>query len=231
MDIAYGPLFIVTSWVLSILILKQVPLSLYSVALLLLITLWGSRLGYRIYLKNKGRSEDFRYKAWREEWSKKGTPYFLIRSYLQIFLLQGLIISVVLLPFTLTLLSSPISFFWLILGTIMWGVGFFFESVGDKQLDTFLATKDTKRDSIMKTGLWRFTRHPNYFGESVMWWGLAVIAYGATFSLVPFISPILITFLLLYVSGVPLLEKKWAGNPEWEEYKKKTSVFIPLPPK
>lgn len=84
----------------------------------------------------------------------------------------------------------------------------------------------------MTEGLWHYTRHPNYFGESAMWWGLAIMCFGlsslATWGL---ISPLLITYLLLYVSGVPMLEKRWEGNPEWEAYKARTSVFLPLLPK
>ena len=83
----------------------------------------------------------------------------------------------------------------------------------------------------MKTGLWKYTRHPNYFGESMMWFGLACISLASGSSYLALLSPILITSLLLFVSGIPLLEKKWNGIPEWEAYKAKTSAFIPLPPK
>jgi len=109
-------------------------------------------------------------------------------------------------------------------------MGFYFEAVGDYQLRTF--TKDpSNRGKIIRSGLWRFTRHPNYFGEVVLWWGILLIALSAPNGWVALIGPVTITFLLLQVSGIPMLEKKYEGNPEFEEYKKRTSAFFPLPPK
>ncbi|MEN9552039.1 MAG: hypothetical protein RI935_416 [Candidatus Parcubacteria bacterium] len=232
MDRFYGLTFVITAWVMTWLQLQTAPISPLLALILILITLWGLRLSSRIHFKNKRKAgEDFRYAAWREEWSKKGLSYFYARSFLQIFMLQGLVVSVVLLPFTLTVsnsvsLSSP----YISIGLIIWLVGFFFESVGDYQLDTFIKRRNKEGSQIMQTGLWKYTRHPNYFGESSMWWGLALMAFSQT-SLFVFLSPLLITYLLLKVSGIPMLEKKWDGNSEWEAYKKKTSAFFPLPPK
>jgi steroid 5-alpha reductase family enzyme len=117
------------------------------------------------------------------------------------------------------------------IGLGLWALGFFFESVGDAQLDAFIKDTNPHKGKIMKTGLWRYTRHPNYFGESSMWWGIAFLAFSVSGNALVFISPLLITFLLLKVSGIPMLEKKWAGILEWEIYKAKTSPFLPLPPK
>jgi steroid 5-alpha reductase family enzyme len=206
-------------------------LSLYSKLILALITLWGVRLSFRIYSKNKGKPEDFRYSSWRKEWSRKGNVYYLARAYLQIFILQGFIVSLVLLPFTLSLGSTELKQSMILIPLLLWIIGFVFEAVGDRQLDLFIKDPNPHKGTIMKTGLWKYTRHPNYFGESMMWWGLAGIAYVASGSIFVFISPIIITYLLLYVSGIPMLEKKWDGIPEWEVYKKKTSAFFPLPPK
>jgi steroid 5-alpha reductase family enzyme len=161
---------------------------------------------------------------------KEGKAYFLVRSHLQIFVLQGIVISIVLLPFTMSLLGQGVSPSLLSIGAIVWLVGFFFETVGDYQLDRFIRRKNEHSGTIMKRGLWKYTRHPNYFGEATMWWGLALIGYGASASLWVFLSPILITYLLVKVSGIPMLEAKWSGD-EWEDYKRKTSAFIPLPPK
>jgi steroid 5-alpha reductase family enzyme len=122
------------------------------------------------------------------------------------------------------------------LGLVIWLKGFFFESVGDWQLARFMRNPENK-GKIMDKGLWKYTRHPNYFGESIMWWGLAITSCAVLShvwgigSVAAFIGPAVITFLLLKVSGVPLLEAHFAGNPAWEEYKARTSVFIPLPPK
>ncbi len=227
-DIAYGLGFIVTAYTLTILTLLTSTISIGSILILLLITIWGTRLTYRIYQKNKGKPEDFRYKAWREEWSKKGSIYYTMRAYLQIFVLQGIVISIVLLPFTLSLANEAVLTPFLILGVLVWCLGFIFEAVGDYQLDTFIKNPN-KTSTIMMTGLWKYTRHPNYFGEATMWWGLAIISFLGGSSLFVALSPLLITYLLLFISGIPMLEKKWDGNKEWEAYKKKTSSFIPLP--
>lgn len=228
-DIGYGLGFIITAYTLTLVKLTDSPLSVYSSLILLLITLWGARLTYRIYQKNKGKPEDFRYAAWRELWKKKGRIYYIMRAYLQIFALQGIIISIVLLPFTLSLAHYPLQTNFIFIGLALWMIGFFFEVIGDYQLDTFIKNKN-KTSSIMTTGLWKYTRHPNYFGESTMWWGLAIISLLGSSSSAVLLSPLLITYLLLFVSGIPMLEKKWKGVPEWEVYKKKTSAFFPMPP-
>ncbi len=230
-DIAYGLSFVLVAWILAILKINLTTLPLHSAVLLLLITIWGSRLSYRIYQKNKEKPEDFRYKTWRETWMKKGKLYYFLRAYLQIFILQGIIISLVLLPFTLTIDNSFTRSSMLLFGVLVWIVGFCFEAVGDYQLDRFITSKSEHKGTIMKTGLWKYTRHPNYFGESTMWFGIAFIALSSGASLYVLLSPLLITFLLLFVSGIPMIEKRWQGLPEWEVYKKKTSAFIPLPPK
>lgn len=229
-DTAYGITFIIVAYMLASKKMETHTLAPASTILFILICIWGIRLAYRIYRKNHGKAEDFRYQVWRKEWLHHGVRYYFARAYLQIFILQGIVISIVLLPFTLTLTITSQSNSLLLIGFFVWVTGFFFEVTGDRQLDQFLKKKDRK-DTIMKTGLWKYTRHPNYFGESVMWFGIACIAYSSGVSLFVFLSPLLITYLLLFVSGIPLLEKRWEGIPEWEVYKKETSPFIPLPPK
>ncbi|MEK7602182.1 MAG: DUF1295 domain-containing protein [Patescibacteria group bacterium] len=221
-DVGYGIGFSI----LSVATVFNAPLaSSGSLILVALVALWGSRLSLRIFTKNRGKPEDFRYKAWRDEWGDQ----FALRSFLQVFMLQGLIIFLVALPVTLALthpnfLHSPLFTF----GFLVWCVGFLLEAVGDYQLDAFI-TKSENTGKIMQSGLWKYTRHPNYFGESVMWWGIAVSASSiTTLPLLCFVSPVLITYLLLRVSGVPLLEKRWEGRSDWETYKAKTPVFIPL---
>lgn len=231
MDIAYGPAFIFTSCILSLLALSLFPLEFHSLLILILMVLWGTRLSARIYSKNKGKPEDFRYAVWRDLWMSKGKFYFYARSYIQIFLLQGVIVSLVLLPFTLTLTTVYQASSLLVAGFLLWIFGFIFESVGDAQLDSFIKDKNPSKGTIMKSGLWKYTRHPNYFGEATMWVGIACIAFSVSGNIAVFLSPLVITYLLLFVSGIPMLEKKWAGVPEWEVYKSKTSAFIPLPPK
>lgn len=109
-------------------------------------------------------------------------------------------------------------------GIIIWMIGFYFESTADKQLSEFIKNPENK-GKLMTSGLYKYSRHPNYFGEVTQWWGIFLISG----SLITIISPLTITLLILFVSGVPLLEKKYVGRSDWEEYKKKTSVFIPLP--
>ncbi len=230
-DIAYGIGFIVASYILAGILLKVTDLPSSTILILILITLWGTRLAVRIFMKNHGKPEDFRYASWREQWNKKGNFYYYVRSYLQIFILQGIVTSIVLLPFTLSLHTADLPNHLLLFGLVIWMIGFSFEAVGDAQLDKFIKSKAIHKGTIMKTGLWKYTRHPNYFGESMMWFGIAFISLSTGSSYLVFLSPILITYLLLKVSGIPMLEKKWAGVPEWEVYKEKTSAFIPLPPK
>lgn len=223
-DIGYGIGFIVTTCAA----LFAHGATLYTGLLTGLVVVWGVRLATRIYLKNKGKPEDFRYRAWREAWGKM----FTIRSLFQIYLLQGTVIFTVALPVLLAIVTPREQYLPLVvLGTFVWCIGFLFEVVGDAQLDRFIRNPVNK-GKIMTSGLWRYSRHPNYFGESAMWWGMALAASGLTaYPLLGFISPILITYLLLKVSGVPMLEKKWEGNPEWEAYKARTSVFIPMSPR
>lgn len=117
-----------------------------------------------------------------------------------------------------------------VLGLLMWGVGFFFEAVGDYQLRVFKNDPKNK-GKIMTTGLWQYTRHPNYFGEVTMWWGIFLIATHVPFAWVSLVSPVVITILILGVSGIPMLEKKYEGNAQFEAYKRRTSAFFPLPPR
>lgn len=221
-DVGYGVAFMV---VIGTALWFAPSASLWHTILGTLPFIWGARLAARIAKKNFGKPEDFRYKTWRDAWGST----FWWRSYLQVYLLQGIVIFIVALPVTLAVLyPSSTPFTWLaVLGLIIWIVGFFFEIVGDAQLDRFIGNPENK-GKIMMSGLWKYTRHPNYFGESTMWWGIALMSAALSmYPLVGFVSPILITYLLLYVSGVPMLEKRWEGNLEWEAYKARTSVMVP----
>jgi steroid 5-alpha reductase family enzyme len=116
--------------------------------------------------------------------------------------------------------------YYLYAGIIIWLTGFIFESLGDAQLKKFIQNPEN-RGKIMDKGLWAYTRHPNYFGEVTQWWGLYVIALSVPYGMWSIIGPLTITFLILKVSGIPMLEKSFIGRPGWEEYKAKTSGFIP----
>lgn len=193
----------------------------------ILTIIWGMRLAIHIGVRTKGKPEDFRYKKWRDEWGR----YFVIRSYLQVYLLQGFFMWIISVPVILVSLAKnqPISSF-MFVGLIIWLIGFAFESIGDYQLMQFIKHKQNKSD-IMQTGLWKYTRHPNYFGEVLVWWGIFIMVLPLEYGLWAIISPITISFLLLYVSGIPMLEAKYKDNAAFQEYKKRTSAFFPMLPK
>ena len=115
-----------------------------------------------------------------------------------------------------------------IVGFLVWAIGFYFEAIGDWQLSQFIKNPENK-GKLMTAGLWAYTRHPNYFGEALQWWGIWLIGVFSPLGIVAIIGPLTITFLVLKVSGIPMLEKKMAENPDFAEYKKRTSMFIPLP--
>jgi len=116
-------------------------------------------------------------------------------------------------------------------GLVVWFFGFLFEVIGDKQLENHIADKTLGKKKFINKGLWRFTRHPNYFGEAVLWWGIYLIACAVEWGWVTVWAPIFITYLVRFLSGVPMLEKKYKGNPEWEEYCARVNVFVPWCPK
>lgn len=223
-DIAWGLGFVIVA--LISLILKN--FAIRQTVVFILVLIWGLRLSIHIFLRNKNKKEDFRYKNWRDQWGKN---WFWL-TYLQVFILQG---------FLLFIISLPISFLGIFqdnqllnfldfLGIFIWLIGFLFEAVADYQLLIFKSNPKNK-EKIMKFGLWKYSRHPNYFGEMTLWWGLFLISLNVQNGFLSIIGPITISFLILKVSGVPLLEKKYQDNKKYQEYKRKTSSFFPLPPK
>jgi steroid 5-alpha reductase family enzyme len=227
--------------VLAVLLLPKDFQSNRQLLIVLLTLLWGLRLSLFLGIRNIGKPEDFRYAQWRKEWGKWVIP----RSFFQVYMLQGAFMQVIALPIILVL---SISSKYLSLGDMgsylqssrlgildyigagIFFIGLFFEAVGDQQNYRF--KKNTaNRGKVMKYGLWKYTRHPNYFGECLIWWGIALVAVQSPHGYLAFISPVIITFLLLKVSGIPMLEKKYDDNPEYQEYKKQTSAFIPWLPK
>ncbi len=192
----------------------------------LLVLIWGLRLALHIHARNRGRGEDKRYKQWREEWGK----WFYPRSFLQIYMLQGVLLVIVSVPVITINASTTTPFSWLdFTGVAVWLIGICCEAVGDWQLLRFMRNPANK-GTLMTTGLWRYSRHPNYFGEVTLWWGIYLIALGIPNGWLTIIGPITITFLILKVSGIPMLEKHYEGRADFEEYKRRTSAFFPLPP-
>lgn len=221
-DIAWGLGFVLLAWI-SLLISD---ITIRGIIVNVLVSVWGIRLASHIYIRNRNKPEDYRYQTWRNEWSN-----FYLRSYLQIYLLQGLFLYLIALPFLFINNSSVQSFTAVdFIGILVWVIGFCFESVGDSQLKQFVSSPDNK-GKIMDRGLWKYSRHPNYFGEVTQWWGIYIITLSLPFGYLTLIGPLTITILILFVSGIPLLEKKREGRADWEKYKSQTSIFFPLPPK
>lgn len=194
--------------------------------ILILVTLWGLRLALYVTWRNWGEPEDRRY----QEIRRNNSPGFEFKSLYIIFLLQGVIAWIVSLPLLAAITGqTPIG--WLdVLGMVLWTVGIVFEAGGDFQLARFKANPANK-GKVMDQGLWRYTRHPNYFGDSCIWWGffLFALAAGGWWSV---IGPVLMTFLLLKFSGVALLEKDIGERrPGYREYIARTNAFIPGPPR
>lgn len=224
-DVVWGPIFIIA------MITGLITVGLYSDRTLLasaLVFIWGGRLAIRILRRNlKKKTEDFRYQEWREQWGK----HFYLRTFFQVFMLQGLLALVVVSPVLVIIgLNNPPLNLLDYLGLAIWLGGFFFESVGDYQLDLF-KNDPANRGRIMQTGLWRYSRHPNYFGEVSMWWGIYLIALSVPYGYLSLIGPLTITFLILKVSGIPMLEKRYADNSAFQAYARRTNAFFPLPPK
>ena len=224
-DIAYGLGFVLIGWSTYLLYGHGQPRQLL---LLVMVSIWGLRLATHIGLRKRSEAgEDSRYRQWRESWGKT----FVWRSFLQIFMLQGTVIYIVALPLLLVIAQPGKDLGWLDLcGLLIWLVGFIFETVGDWQLLRF-KQNPMNRGQIIQLGLWRYTRHPNYFGEATLWWGVFLIALSSPLGWLAIISPLLIDFLLLKVSGIPMLEAKYQGNAEFEAYKNRTNAFFPWTPK
>lgn len=224
-DIIWGFGFVLVNWFAFILMEAD---SIRSWILAILVTIWGLRLTVYILIRNAGKGEDFRYAAWRKEHGSKWWWY----SFFQTFLLQGSLMWIVSLPLMATHFfpDGPWTGVLITLGIILWIFGFFFESMGDLQLARFKKNSENK-GKLLTTGVWRYTRHPNYFGDAAQWWAffLFALAGGAFWTV---ISPIVMTFLLVKVSGVALLEKSLSKQkPGYEEYVRQTSAFIPWFPK
>ncbi|MFT5522983.1 MAG: steroid 5-alpha reductase family enzyme [Pirellulaceae bacterium] len=221
-DIFWGLGFVVIAWT-TCLLTESNPRGLLVA---ILATVWGIRLGGYLAWRNIGKGEDYRYKEMRDY---HGDRFPLVSLYL-VFGLQGLIMLVVSLPLQIAQTSSsPLNFVDYIAGGL-WLTGFLFESIGDLQLARFKSDSEN-RGKVMDRGLWRFTRHPNYFGDFLVWWAFFCFA-AATGAFWAVISPLIMSYFLIRVSGVALLEqsltKKRAG---YGSYIRRTSSLIPWPPK
>jgi steroid 5-alpha reductase family enzyme len=223
-DVAWGLGFVLLAWTSFFLSGES---GTRGVLADILVTIWGLRLASHIHARHRGKAEDFRYMAWRQEWGR----LFYARSYVQVYLVQGALLFMVALPVLMVNRSSagPLGSLNGI-GVCFWLFGFLFETIGDAELVRF-ASDPFNRGKLLQAGLWRYTRHPNYFGEVMQWWGIWLLALSVPRDWFSIVGPLTITFLILKVSGIPMLEKKMAENPDFADYKRKTSVFLPWIPK
>lgn len=193
--------------------------------LLALVTLWGVRLSVYLYWRNHGKPEDARYTAMRQQHGEK----WPMRSLFIVFYLQGVLAFVVSAPVQAVMTWPGPSLGMLdVVGAGVCLAGVAFEGIGDLQLARF---KRHHKGEVMDQGLWRYTRHPNYFGDFLVWWGLFLIAASTGFGALAFFGPLVMSVLLMRVSGVTLLEKSMGKRPGYADYIRRTSAFFPRPPK
>lgn len=190
-----------------------------------LIVIWGLRLSIYLGKRNWGKPEDYRYVNMRKRW---GNSFPLIKAFINVFLLQGILQYIMMFSSILSVANNNPKILYIpgIVGVIIALIGLFFESIGDYQLKKF-KEESTNKGKLMTQGLWSITRHPNYFGEVIFWWGVYIASYQGINSIIGIISPLLITILINYVSGIPLLERKYSIREDYIEYAKVTPRLIP----
>lgn len=225
-DIVWGLGFVLVAWAVRLRV--DDGLAVRQNLLVAMTTIWGLRLGGYLFWRNHGKGEDYRYRAMRKHWG----PRFPIISLGTVFGLQGVLMFTVSLPVQLgqTRIEPDLGVL-AYLGIAVWVIGIFFEWVGDAQLARFKGDP-TNQGKVMNRGLWKFTRHPNYFGDACVWWGIALVAAETTVGKFGLIGALVMTILLRRVSGVVLLEKSLSKRKEgYAEYVARTSPFFPRPPK
>lgn len=229
-DVIWGPGFVVAAvgailgrWLQT----GEAHLGPREYLVLIFLSVWAFRLFSHIGLRTLRKShEDSRYKTMRDNWGS----LWVLKTYLYVFILQGVLLFIVDLPILQTVSTAPRPIDAVVgLGILLWMIGFTIEAISDRQLQQFIADPKNK-GRIMDRGLWSWSRHPNYFGEVTLWWGFFLMCVSRdTWWLI--LSPLMMTFLILKVSGVPLLEKLMENRPGFAEYKAKTSCFFPWPPR
>lgn len=224
-DTAWGPTFVVIA---AVNLALASSMQWQQLLVFALVVVWAGRLAWHIgrrFMRSAG--EDPRYTELRSKWPQK---YLDAQVYLWIYLTQAVLACAVSAPVIIIMNVRNLRPAMLVIGLVVWLAGFAFEVVGDRQLRHFLA-EPSNRGKLMTSGLWRYSRHPNYFGEITLWWGIGIMAFGTGYGEVGLIGPLTITMLILFVSGVPPAERRSSKKSGWDAYRTKTSVLIPLPPK
>lgn len=192
---------------------------------LAMVAVWGLRLAWHVGTRNKGKGEDPRYADLLDNGSS-----FTQVAVTRVFIPQGVGMFVVAAPLMVGPNNVRMNVPLVVVGIVVWAIGLFFETVGDAQLTSYKSNPDNK-GKIMDTGLWSLTRHPNYFGDATVWWGLGLVGAASWPGLVALIGPAVMTFSLVQVTGAKLNEKNQRSKPGWDDYVRRTSYFVPLPPK
>lgn len=215
------------NFVVTIIILLRLYRSNYPFILLsIFVIIWAVRLSGYLLFRIRSTNQDKRYVKMSSNWN--GRVYFWLRSYLQIFILQGLLAAIICFPIIVFAQSNPTEIsIKMILGGLIMLVAIVVESVADWQLIQFKLDKDNK-GKILQQGLWKYSRHPNYFGEILMWWGVYVFSITGWISILSLISPILITFLIIRVSGVSMQESFYQKNKSYQRYALSTNALLPI---
>lgn len=224
-DLVWGAGFVVVGW--SVFLASDAHSAVGKV-LLVGVSLWGVRLAGYLTWRNHGKGEDYRYVAMRRRWGSR----FPIVSLFTVFVLQGTIMWIVSLPLQIGISDTNASLGALAyIGVVVWLLGITFEAVGDAQLARFKADP-ANEGKVMNRGLWKYSRHPNYFGDACVWWGLALVACSAQDGVWSLIGAAVMTLFLRRISGVTLLEKSLVKRREgYDDYIRTTSPFVPRPPK
>ena len=223
-DVAWG----LSSVSIVLLIMTYRPTWELSVILVdILVLIWAFRLSWFIATRFKNSpQQDPRYTALIEHWPQKN---YTVQLFTKIFLLQAMLATLVSLPvIVLHYYQPPINTI-IFAGFVVWVCGFTCETIADTQLRKFLQTPN--RPDLLQSGLWRYSRHPNYFGEITMWWGIAVMTFATPLWWLGAIGAFTITVLIMFVSGVPPAEARASNKKGWQKYKNATSILVPLPPK
>jgi len=191
-----------------------------------IVTIWGSRLALHVHRRNAGKGEDPRYEKMLAEAPADPFAYAVRR----VFVVQGLSVWFVSLPIQVAAVTTGGLGVVAWVGVALWLVGVVFESVGDAQLAAFKADS-ANRGKVMDRGLWSLTRHPNYFGDSCVWWGIFLVAADVWPGVLTVLSPVVMTYFLVFATGARLLEREMAKRPGYPAYQQRTSYFLPLPPR
>jgi steroid 5-alpha reductase family enzyme len=227
-DLVWGIGFVSVAWTAYFsVVAKTGEYGSTQLILPLLTTVWGLRLSVYLAWRNHGQPEDYRYREMRESWGKS----FPIVNLFTVFGLQGVIMWVVSLPLQVGIAAADENILWLlVVGILLWATGLIFEAVGDWQLARFKSQPENE-GKVLSSGLWRYTRHPNYFGDFLVWWSFFLIAFSQCGVWWIVVSPIVMSIFLMKVSGVTLLEKSLKEKrPDYANYIRQTNAFFPGPP-